>query len=150
MSWPTSDTDDAWLVLDQNSNGVVDGGKELFTNFTPQPQSDDAHGFIALAEHDKPANGGNGDGDIDSSDAVFARLRLWRDLNHNAISDAGELSTLPDLDIVSISLDWRESRRTDRHGNQFRYRAKVRDERGEKTGRWAYDVILVPPRPISP
>lgn len=100
------------------------------------------HGFLALAEFDSTANGGNGDGSVDSLDAVFASLRLWRDADHDGVSEPGEIHPLPALGLTALELDYRESRRTDAHGNQFRYRAKVRGG-GGLLGRWAWDVFLV-------
>lgn len=150
LAWTDGHFHNAFLAL-PGPDGLVHNGKQLFGNFTPQPPSAYPNGFIALAQFDKPENGGNGDGIIDEHDAVFSRLRLWIDENHDGICQPEELHRLPELGVYSLSFTYVESRRTDPFGNQFRYKARInpgqRHDGRDQTpsgdpGRWAYDVFL--------
>jgi len=144
-AWTAAGSNIGWLALDRNNNGQIEDGAELFGNSTPQP-SPRPHaptGFRALAVYDQPANGGNGDGIIDQKDTIFSSLRVWVDKNHNGITDPGELLTMQQAGIKSISLHPNDSHWTDAYGNQFRYRSKITFTSGKnKDDRYVYDVIL--------
>ena len=147
VAWTARDSDEAFLALDRNGNGFIDSGAELFGNHTPTTNTIDpdvtaANGFEALRFAEGPSFGrSRRDGVIDARDAVFSRLVLWRDLNHNGISEPGELHPLCESDLVQIETEYRTSRRTDRFGNEFRQRGHGvwRDGRA----RYIYDVWLV-------
>lgn len=135
MAWTDPAYHNGWLALPRD--GKVEALSELFGNFTPQPKSDHPNGFLALAQYDL-----NHDGVIDKEDAIYTRLRVWLDANHDGIAQPGELHTLAELSVERISLNYRESRRTDEYGNEFRYVAGIEDAAGVKDNR-CYDVFLM-------
>jgi len=90
--WTKANGDDAFLVIDKNSNGNIDNISELFGNA-------DISGFAQLKSYDS-----NGDGVINSADSQFNLLKLWNDKNANGTVDAGELTTLAQNNITSISV----------------------------------------------
>ncbi|RZL01050.1 MAG: hypothetical protein EOP36_13165 [Rubrivivax sp.] len=95
---------DAWLVRDINSNGTIDSGLELFgvdTDVTINGIARKAtNGFEALRALD------DGDNVFSATEANSKKVLLWRDLNQNGVSDAGELSTFANNGIVSIALNY--------------------------------------------
>jgi Ca2+-binding RTX toxin-like protein len=114
--------DDAWLVLDRNGNGTIDSGRELFgvdTLITVNTYShtgapitvtrNAANGFEALRSLDSgngtAGSAGHGDRVFNASDAQFANVRVWRDLNGDGVSQAAELQSLAAAGIASISLN---------------------------------------------
>jgi len=50
----------------------------------------------------------------------------------------------------TIELDFKESKRTGQYGNEFKYRAKVKDNNDAQMGRWPWDVILKANPPMRP
>jgi hypothetical protein len=126
-AWTREGSDDAFLALDRNGNGRIEDGTELFGDGSVQIASATPNGFMALGYFDLPEQGGDGDGKITPSDAVWRQLRLWRDADHDGYSAAYELMSLEHYGIREISLSYnaRPSAKTDEHGNEFRYSSTI-------------------------
>lgn len=108
-------SDDGFLVLDRNANGSIDTGAELFGDSTPLAGGGQAEdGFAALAQEDT-----NSDGVVNSSDANWSDLRVWRDLNQDGSSQTGELFTLASLGIAGINVEATEHSRVLEDGNRI-------------------------------
>lgn len=98
-------SDDGILVRDLNSDGHVNDGTELFGDFTVlQNNTVASGGFSALADLDS-----NSDGEIDYQDAEFASLKV--------LKGDGQLFTLAELGIESLSLTHSSSSMVDDAGN---------------------------------
>ncbi|HEX9982556.1 MAG TPA: hypothetical protein VGF69_04770 [Thermoanaerobaculia bacterium] len=140
VSWPGSG--DAFLWTDLNGNNRVDDGAELFGVGMLLPDGRRArHGYEALAMYDLPSKGGNGDGRIDSTDAIWNRLRLWRDIHHDGICGAGEASPIHRFGVKAIDLAWSPTGWTDAAGTLHLLSGRFRKHvRGKESGYADYPV----------
>jgi hypothetical protein len=144
VSWTERDSDDEFLAMDRNGNGRIDDGSELFGDHTPAYPSGrlvtTANGFEALKFLQSPSYGmSRGDNVIDAGDVPFSRLLLWRDANHNGISEPDELRPASEAGVVGISTEYKEKKRRDQYGNEFRQRGTILWQDGRDT---LYDVWL--------
>lgn len=106
--------DDGLLVRDLDGDGTIDNGAELFGSNTLLASGQKAaNGFEALRGLD-----GNNDGKIDSTDAVFAQLRIWKDASQDGITQDDELLTLEQASVASIGTGYTNQTVTDANGNQ--------------------------------
>ena len=107
--------EDGFLVFDRNGNGAIDNGSELFGDATDlYAGGKAADGFAALAQEDS-----NHDGKVDSQDAHWSQLRVWRDLNQDGVSQANELFGLDQLGIAGIHTGATAHSQTLANGNQI-------------------------------
>ena len=94
MAWASAD--DGFLAYDKDGDGTISAHDELsFVSYVEGAQTD----LEGLAHFDT-----NGNGQLDSGDAEWSKFRVWQDLDQDGVSDPGELRTLAEAGITSISL----------------------------------------------
>lgn len=147
MAWTAPGSDDAFLVLDRNGDGVINDGTELFGDVTEQPpgSSEEPNGYAALSMFDDDDNDR-----IDRGDAVWTQLLLWTDGNHDGVSQAAELRLLSNTGgIRFLGLTHVRTPRVDQYGNYFRYVARVGRWPGSPVGPLSVDVFFLIGMPLD-
>lgn len=127
-AWTAAGSDDAFLAMDENHNGLVDDGRELLAGVSGPP-----NGFGALNAYDgfaSPRDLSSGsnrrpDGLLTNADAIFGRLLLWTDVNHNGVSEEDELESLAHAGITTIYLGIKDISRYDPYGNLLHYQSSA-------------------------
>ncbi len=77
-----------------------------------------ANGLQALADLDD-----NGDNKIDSQDAAFSQLKVWKDTNSDGIGQPNELYKLNEFNITSLNTTYTVTNITDSTGNTQTHQA---------------------------
>jgi hypothetical protein len=102
LGWTPVNPDAGWLIR----GTTVINGQQLFGNLNPQAPpldpSEPDNGYRALRLFDE-----NNDGQITSADAIWSELHIWFDRNHDAITQAGEVVSLAESGIESLSLSYK-------------------------------------------
>lgn len=125
-----------YIVL-PNASGKVEGIDQMFGDNTKGPDGKfAANGYEALAKFDGmnetgTSRVGAADGYINSKDAVYNRLRIWRDENFDGISQANELYKMDTFGVRTIDLNYDPNYyEMDKWGNEVKYKSVVEGRDG--------------------
>lgn len=94
---------DGFLAIDLSADGLagpdgkIDQGRELAFSVWSNESTSDLDGLRLAFDT-------NHDNVLDLNDDRWSEFRVWRDLNQNGVSDAGELQTMTDAGIRLINL----------------------------------------------
>lgn len=100
--WP--DEKEGILVCDLDGDGKITTGEELFGPDSMIGGDNNGSGLSALKKLDS-----NRDGKLDAADPMFESLLVWIDAAEYGVTEDGELHTLAELGITSISLAFDEN-----------------------------------------
>ena len=89
--------EDGVLALDRNGDGVIDRSSEISFKSDLEGALTDMEGLRAYDT--------DGDGAFSATDDAWATFSVWQDLDGNGRSSDGELRTLDEVGITSISLE---------------------------------------------
>jgi hypothetical protein len=147
LTWTNANTEEGFLWIDLDHDNRVTDGRELFGVGTVLPTGERARdGFEALSMYDTPSRGGNSDGAISADDAVWNRLRIWVDRNHNGLDDPGESNPIRRYNIALIPTGYVLAVAPDESGNihalQGSYKRRVGGAGGAHDEYHALDAMV--------
>ena len=94
MAWASAD--DGFLAYDKDGDGAISDHDELsFVSYVENAETD----LVGLKHFDT-----DGDGQLDADDAEWGMFRVWQDLDQDGESDPGELRSMDEAGIQSVSL----------------------------------------------
>ncbi|WP_295045229.1 calcium-binding protein [uncultured Paracoccus sp.] len=108
-----ADADDGFLVVDfaasgklsDASDGKITQTKELvLTEILGLDEITDLQALAILEKN--AAYGGNNDGVLNASDALWQKLKIWQDQDQDGKVDSGEMKTLASFGIKQINLKY--------------------------------------------
>lgn len=141
--WTNSATDEGFLWIDLDTNHRVDGGHELLGVGTRLPDGTRApNGFEALRVYDRPSSGGNGDGAITAADAIWGRLRVWIDSNHDGVSQPVETGPIHAYGVVTIRLVYTIYETPEENGNVRLFRSTFKRREGKELNDAAIEDVF--------
>jgi hypothetical protein len=133
ISWVKGD--DALLYIDHNNNGIIDENNEFsFARFAG-PGAGDLEGLRTFDL--------NQDNVLDSKDEIFSKAGIWQDINENAVQEPGEMKSLTEAKISSISLlgdNAMQAINDSVIANNMTY--TVKEDNGEQVTKVAGDVLF--------
>ena len=124
-------SNEGFLALDRDGNGLINSVRELMGNRSQCGDHLCYDGLEAMKALDS-----NKDNVLNAKDAVFTRLTVWVDANHDGVSQPGELSSLASRGITAVHLTHKEMNERN-EGGLVTAQVKVDTTKGP---RYAYDV----------
>ena len=119
VAWTQASNAVAFLAIDKNENGIIDNGNELVGNRVVEEAANAINALSKMPQSQDDANQG-GPAWINEADPVYKQLLLWRDANHNGVSDANELRPVSEV-LTKIGLGYARFNHPDDHGNLFEF-----------------------------
>jgi hypothetical protein len=114
VPWTAREADIAFLALDVDGDGRITSGKELFgSGMRPEPSSGADALIRTFADTGAPLSGS-----VEQGHALYERLLLWIDRNHNGISEPSELRLAREL-FTAIGLGFTYINWMDDHGHRY-------------------------------
>ena len=119
IAWTQTNAPVAFLVIDKNNNGRIDDGTEIVGTRVIEVARSAVAALSMLRKRMDP--GAAGSGAVRHGDTLYEKLLLWRDANHNGISESDELRPAREL-VTGIGLGYTGFSQHDDHGNLFRFK----------------------------